>query len=274
MGEISPFVASVSTRIARHAAAYTSDLDAAPHPERMTLDSFAVHVEAVLDDYDPPSARRRHSDTLVFPHLYEAARDPRDDEEGWLVPSAVLAALMAAEVEFRGPLRLSARQNTLLAEEYEVIGAQLSAAGLATHAALAFRRAMALYRVNEDDDAEDRCGLQLARANTRALPLGLRRWAGQGSYILCGHGYRPSWLLVWVVLQMLLFTGVALLLGNVQGPADTVYMGVTSFLNPPGLGDTKELHSATKVLFVVEAWTGAVSMSVFFALLVRKWFRM
>jgi hypothetical protein len=274
MGEISPFVASVSTRIARHAAVYTADLDAARHPERMALDSFAVHVEAVLDDYDPPSARRRHSDTLVFPHLYDAARDPRDDEEGWRVPSAVLAALMAAEVEFRGPLRLSARQNTLLAEEYEAIGAQLSAVGSATHAALAFRRAMALYRANEDDDAEDRCGLQLARSDTRALPVGVRRWAGQGSYILCGHGYRPSWLLGWVVLQMLLFTGIALLMDNKLDAMETIYMGVTSFLNPPGLGDTEKLHGATKVLFVVEAWTGAVSMSVFFALLVRKWFRM
>ncbi|MGW1741985.1 hypothetical protein ACWCPQ_24630 [Nocardia sp. NPDC001965] len=274
MGEISPFVASVSTRIARHAAAYTAELDAAEHPERMSPDSFAVHVEAVLDDYDPPSARRRHSDTLVFPHLYGAARTPSADEEGWRVPSAVLAGLIAAEVEFRGPLRLSARQNTLLAEEYERIGAQLSTVGLATHAALAFRRAMALYRVNEDDEAEDRCGLQLARSNTRALPRGVRRWAGQGSYLLCGHGYRPSWLLGWVVLQMLLFTGVALLLDKVQPPADTIYMGVTGFLNPPGPGDTRELHGAVRVLFVIEAWTGAVSMSVFFALLVRKWFRM
>lgn len=180
---------------------------------------------------------------------------------------------MAAEVEFRGPLRLSARQNTLLAEEYEAIGARLSEVGLATHAALAFRRAMALYRVNEDDEAEDRCGLQLARANTRGLPHGLRRWAAQGSYLLCGHGYRPSWLLGWVILQMLLFTGVAVLLGG-QAVDDTVYMGVTGFLNPPGPGDTQELPGAVRTLFVVEAWTGAVSMSVFFALLVRKWFRM
>lgn len=51
-------------------------------------------------------------------------------------------------------------------------------------------------------------------------------------------------------------------------------MGVTGFLNPPGPGDTQDLHGAVRVLFVIEAWTGAVSMSVFFALLVRKWFRM
>lgn len=274
MGEISPFVASVSTRIARHAAAYTAELDADLHPERMVLDTFITHVEAILDDYDPPSARRRHSGSLVFPHLYAAARQPAADEEGWRVPSAVLAALLAAEVEFRGPLRLSARQNTLLAEEYELIGAQLSAVRLHTHAALAFRRAMALYRVNEDDAAEDRCGLELARAGTRALPPGPRRWAGQGSYVLCGHGYRPSWLLGWVVLQMLAFTGIALLLDGGESVASTIYMGVTSFLNPPGWGDAENRGVAVPVLFVIEGWTGAVSMSVFFALLVRKWFRM
>lgn len=274
MGEISPFVASVSTRIARHAAAYTADIDQDAAPGRMPLHGFTAHVDAVLDDYDPPGARRRHSDTLVFEHLYAAARDPGDDEEGWRVPSAVLAAFLAAEVEYRGPLRLSTRQNAVLAEEYELLGAQLSAAGLYTHAALAFRRGMALYRMNEDDEAEDRCGLALARADTRALPRGFRRWAGQGSYILCGHGFRPLWLLGWVGVQIALFTGAALLLENRQRAWPTVYMGVTSFLNPLGYGDTGELHDIARVLFVIEGWSGAVSMSVFFALLVRKWFRM
>ncbi|MGW0183955.1 hypothetical protein, partial [Nocardia sp. NPDC003345] len=79
MGEISPFVASVSTRIARHAAAYTADIDQDAAPGRMPLHGFTAHVDAVLDDYDPPGARRRHSDTLVFEHLYAAARDPGDD---------------------------------------------------------------------------------------------------------------------------------------------------------------------------------------------------
>jgi hypothetical protein len=66
---------------------------------------------------------------------------------------------------------------------------------------------------------------------------------------------------------------VALLLGG-QEAGDTIYMGVTGFLNPPGPGDTRELPGAVRTLFVIEAWTGAVWMSVFFALLVRKWFRM
>jgi hypothetical protein len=34
------------------------------------------------------------------------------------------------------------------------------------------------------------------------------------------------------------------------------------------------LRAAARPLFAVESWAGTVSMSVFFALLVRKWFRL
>ncbi|WP_280421478.1 hypothetical protein [Nocardia carnea] len=277
MNEIPSFVKSASTRIRRHATAYTELLDQQRYPGRMALDELGARVEAVLDEYDPPSARRKHSGTLVFPHLYATSRHPAEDEEQWRVPSAVIAALIAAEVEFRGPLKLSSRQNTLLAEEYERIGAQLAQTRLDTHAALAFRRAVALYRINEDNESEDRCGLLLARAETRSLPPGLRRWAGFGSDVLCGHGYRPSWLLGWVVAQITVFTGIALALPleeKGQNAGDAVYLGVMSFLSPPGLDDTGDLPTAGQTLFVLEGWAGVVSMSVFFALLVRKWFRM
>ncbi len=272
MRDISSVVASVSTRITRRAAEYTEELDRDERPEQAALETFATHVEAILVDYEPNT--RRHADALALGHLYAAARRPEPDEAGWRVPSAVVAALLAAEIEFRGPLRLSTRQNTLLAEVYELLGAQLWAVRLPAHAALAYRRATALYRMNEDDEAEDRCGLRLARARTRALPRGWRRWAVQASYVLCGHGYRPSWLLGWVVAQLVLFTALALLLAGNDSPTETVYMCVTTFLNPSGPGDSEGLHAAARPLFAVEAWAGAVSMSVFFALLVRKWFRM
>ncbi|MBB5911355.1 hypothetical protein BJY24_000222 [Nocardia transvalensis] len=273
MPDMQSFVASVSTRIARRAAEYAAEVDRDEVPEQAALDAFTTHVEVILTGYDPPSVRRR-SDGLVFVHLYAAARHPKPDEEGWRVPSAVLAALLAAEVEFRGPLRLSTRQNALLAEEYERLGAQLWDLRLYAHAALAFRRAVALYRMNEDDDGEDRCGLRLARSRTRALPRGWRRWAGQLSYVSCGHGFRPSWLLGWVAVQLVLFTIAGLLLSGSPSPTTIVYMTATSFLNPQGQGDTAGLHAAARPLFAVESWAGVVSMSVFFALLVRKWFRM
>ncbi|WP_280368581.1 hypothetical protein, partial [Nocardia abscessus] len=59
-----------------------------------------------------------------------------------------------------------------------------------------------------------------------------------------------------------------------QSPPPTVNPCVTSFINPRGPGHTDNLRPAARPLFAVEAWTGTVSMSVFFALLVRKWFRM
>ncbi|WP_227980979.1 hypothetical protein [Nocardia spumae] len=277
MGEISPVVASISTGIARRAAGYTAELDRPDRRERELIDFLDDQVEAVLTQLEEavaqrPPSRQRHGG-LIFRHLYAAARSPVPDEEGWQVPSALPAALIAAEVEFRGPLRLSARRQALLAEVYERLGAHLLGIGLPVHAALAYRRAEGLYRMNEDIGGEDRCGLQLARANTRALPPGWRRWAGQLSDVLCGHGYRPFWLLGWVAVQLVVFTLLGVLVADPRSVAETVYMCVTSFLNPLGPGDTEGLGAAARPIFAVESWAGTVSMSVFFALLVRKWFR-
>ncbi|MEU6561036.1 hypothetical protein [Nocardia nova] len=276
MGEISPVVASISTGIARRAAGYTADLDDSGRTEQQLLTILDDQVEAVLTQLEEAVAQRtpsrqRHGG-LTFRHLYAAARAPVPDEEGWRIPSALPAALIAAEVEFRGPLRLSARRQTLLAEVYERLGHQLIDADLPVHAALAYRRAEALYRMNEDIQGEDRCGLKLARANTRALPAGWRRWAGQLADVLCGYGYRPFLLLGWVAVQLVVFTTFGVIVGG-RSTAETVYMCVTCFLNPLGPGDTENLHAAVRPMYAVESWAGTVSMSVFFALLVRKWFR-
>ncbi|MEV5649006.1 hypothetical protein AB0L57_12215 [Nocardia sp. NPDC052254] len=276
MGEISPVVASISTGIARRAAGYTAELDDSERLESDMLNTLDDQVEAVLTQLEEavaqrPPSRQRHGG-LTFRHLYAAARSPVPDEEGWRVPSALPAALIAAEVEFRGPLRLSARRQALLAEVYERLGEQLIGTGLPFHAALSYRRAESLYRMNEDIQGEDRCGLKLARAATVALPPGWRRWAGQASNILCGHGYRPFRLLCWVAAQLVVFTALGVLIGG-PSTAETVYMSVTSFLNPLGLGDTAGMHAAVRPMYAVESWAGTVSMSVFFALLVRKWFR-
>ncbi len=276
MGEISPVVASISTGIARRAAGYTAELDDSERSEQDLLTTLDDQVEAVLTQLEDAVAqwmpsRQRHGG-LIFRHLYAAARSPVPDEEGWRIPSALPAALIAAEVEFRGPLRLSVRRQALLAEVYEGLGEQLIGATLPVHAGLAYRRAEALYRMNEDIQGEDRCGLKLARANTQALPPGWRRRAGQVSDVLCGHGYRPFLLLGWVAVQLVVFTVLGVLLGG-RSTAETVYMCVTSFLNPLGPGDTEGLSAAVRPMYAVESWAGTVSMSVFFALLVRKWFR-
>ncbi|WP_216897747.1 hypothetical protein [Nocardia alni] len=273
MADIAPWVASISTWIVRRATDYATTVDRADQGERALLEIFDVHVQAVLAEYDPPNGRRYAGD-LVFVHLYAAARQPIADEQGWRVPSAVFAALLAAEAEFRGPLRLSARQNTLLAEEYERLGRQLSGLAMPSHAVLAYRRAAALYRIIDDVDAEDRCGLHVARARTRAISPRWRRLTGYFSDILCGYGYRPFRMLGWVVVQLVVFTVLALLFAGDPHWTETIYMCATSFLNPLGPGDTSNLRAAARPLFVVESWAGTVSMSVFFALLVRKWFRL
>lgn len=268
MAAQSPLVASITDFVKRLA----ETLGTADSAERTALEAFDQDVEKVLDHYDLTSVRRE-AHALTFASLYDPAEqaEPEDDEP---VARAVLAAFIAADVEFRGPLRLSGRQNVLLAEVFESLGVQLSKAGLYDHAALAFRRAMALHRVSEDDESEDRCGFLLARARTRGAPWGLRRLSGELSFCLCGHGYRPVWLLGWVIVQLVGFITAGLLIGGDTPPTSIVYMGLASFLGPLGLEDTETMNSAARPLFIVESWVGVVTISVFFALLVRKWFRM
>ncbi|WP_040797902.1 hypothetical protein [Nocardia higoensis] len=280
--EISPFVASMTTRIVRRAAKYaeqvagllaTSASSRHPDAENQLLDEFNLHIEAIVAKYDPPSSRRR-GDSLVFRHLYAPVTTVQSQAEpaGEGVPITYLAALLAADVEFRGPLRLSRTQRALLARVYERLGSCLRSAGLPAHAALAYSRALELHRDNEDDDAEDRCGLAKARAETAALwPLRRRvgRWISEWS---CGYGYRPFRLLFWMVVQLAVFT-VAITLLTHESFGDSVYLCLANYLNPAGLGDAADFNGPARTLLVTEAYAGIVSTSVFFALLVRRWFR-
>ncbi|MFC8044639.1 hypothetical protein [Nocardia sp. NPDC057353] len=89
---------------------------------------------------------RRDAHALMFAALYDAT-ERRD-------PEAVLAAFIAADVEYSGPLRLSSRQNVLLVEVYESLGGHMPKAGPYEHAAPAYHRAMTLHRVSEDGESE------------------------------------------------------------------------------------------------------------------------
>ncbi|MFI9505755.1 hypothetical protein [Nocardia sp. NPDC052566] len=273
----SEFVASITIRILRHAARYADEAQpflahrAGPPTEQELLDSFNIHVESVLASFDPPGIRRR-GDSLVFAHIYDDAKDvPVRTEEDAAVEQ--LAALLAAEVEFRGPLRLSRTQATLLAEVYERLGDALTALGLHAHTVLSLRRAAFLHRQNEELDAADRCGLRLARARCLTRPRGWHRVGPRLSDLLCGYGYQPFRLLAWIAAQLILFAVVILLFAD--GPVgETLYLSITSYLNPTGLGDTASLGEGGRAMLAVESWAGTVSLSVFFALLVRRWFRL
>jgi hypothetical protein len=92
------------------------------------------------------------------------------------------------------------------------------------------------------------------------------------SAVLCGYGYQPYRLLGWVILQLASFSLVLTLIST-GSVVDSVYMCLINYLNPLGVGDTKEMPHSAWILLVVEGYTGAVSLSIFFALLVRRWFR-
>ncbi|MFD6451134.1 hypothetical protein ACWFRF_16045 [Nocardia sp. NPDC055165] len=274
--QLSPFVASKITLIERHADAYLETL-AAPESgsEQDNLDQLDRRVERVLAEYDPPSTRRA-GDSLVFARVYA----PIDDILEHPTPSdhtlRVLAmAMLAAEIEARGPLRLSRRQNRMLALIYEDLGARLLDVDLPAHACVAFRQARDLHAINADLDDQDRCGLALARARTRAQRRGMRRTPGFVANILCGYGYRPFRLLGWIACELALFAGALMLVTDVAATT-AAHLSLIEFLNPLGLGDldAMDLEPTARVLLIVESYLGSVTTSVFFALLVRRWFRL
>ncbi|WP_067695324.1 hypothetical protein [Nocardia jejuensis] len=278
----SPFVAAMSTRIERHADAYAEEVGTfldQPHrlrrtvTERGLLDTFTRHVESVVATYDPPGVRRV-GDSLVFGHLYTAVLNRSEAGTEPSVPVAtLLAALVAAEVEFRGPLRLSRTQSRQLAETYERLGRRLVAAGLPAHAVLAYQRAMGLYRTEDDTDAEDGCGLALAKARRLAQPSALLRVAGLFPDLVCGYGYRPFRMLWWIALQLVVFVVIIALVSD-EHLTTTIYKVLVNYLNPLGPGDTTDLRTGGRTFYVIECYLGSVTTSVFFALLVRRWFRL
>ncbi len=258
---------SVSDRTRRLAIAYVDGLDPENADDDSYPRSFDECMTKMLERYGAEIALagnrvvgHRSAELLHGQFDYD---DPRARE---------VALLIAAELDFCSPLH--ARQNLALAEIFEALGDALSTHGLTDLSVLAFRRATRLYALSEDRRGEERCGIRFARANTAATKSRVRRWAGHAAFLLCGYGYRPSYLLGWVVGQVLVFTAVGLLLAGDIAWTTTVYLTVTAFLDPIGPDDARAVGSSAHPLFALESWMGAVSMSVFFALLVRKWFRL
>ncbi|MFD4456439.1 hypothetical protein [Nocardia sp. NPDC058480] len=273
------FVASKTTLIRRHASAFTdvvADFLRSTHrpDEYELLDDLNHRVEQFLADYVPPSTRRV-GDSLVFAHLYREA-DPGVLESTGREHSCetILTALFAAEIEFRGPLRLSRTQSTLLADIYEELGGQLSAHRLPAHAALAYRQAYRLHTTTENPRGQDRCGLNMARARTKARGRRLRRLPGAVSDLLCGYGYRPFLLLAWIAAEIAVFvTAFYVTAPDIEFLA-AVRIGLVNFLNPVDPESVGVRSLPAKATLIVESYAGIVSTSVFFALLVRQLFRL
>ncbi|MFD3705761.1 hypothetical protein ACFWUP_21690 [Nocardia sp. NPDC058658] len=267
-----PIIQDIGDRALR----YTQKLDSPGVAETDVLDDLDATIEAILDRPELLKLGRQ-SNRLRFDTVYAKVPNavPGEDEV-WRKP--LIAGLIAAEVEFRGPLRLSPTQNALLAAQFEALAIALTHRGtsayavreLPAHAVRAWGAAVELHRRAKDAGAQDRCALALARVRRRTFAPGWRRGVSAASDLLCGYGYRPFWLLGWVVVQILVCTGLSLVWAGNTLWTDIIYLGV---LNPLDPGDADNLAPQVRVLFAVEAWLGAVSMSVFFALLVRRWFR-
>ncbi|WP_216908046.1 hypothetical protein [Nocardia noduli] len=246
-------------------------------------DKVDTHQNPALARWGIRSLLRRGSDTiqavrrrmrrLLTRRQAENAEIPREasaidtDAIRWIV-----TALLAVETEFRGPRRLSGTQSIRTAEIYESLGSRLIDSRLPAHAALAFKRATSLFALDEDFDAQDRCRLARARAKRLATLPAWRRVPGQISDLLCGYGFRPFRMLGWIAVQLAIFSLVLWSAGH-EPLATSVHISFINYLNPTGLGELDGIGTPGRVILVVEAWTGTVFMSVFFALLVRRWFR-
>jgi hypothetical protein len=270
--ELSEFVGSLTTAITRRADKYIEMLEesrpeAGPRFQEVPLlDTFERFAAEVLDRYVPPGPRTR--DSLVFAHMYPAdAGSPPEDRLRWLIN-----ALLAADVEARGPLRLTQAQNIRLAEVFAHLGKGLTLEGLPLHAARALDRAARLYVEVQDDSAQDRCLLAKARAEHQARAPGLVKVLETVFAALSGYGYRPYRLLGWIALQLLVFTFMLSMFSE-KPLVENIYVAVLNYLNPLGFADTKSMSHSAWVLLVVERYTGAVSSTVFFSLVLRRWFR-
>ncbi|RJQ76681.1 hypothetical protein D5S17_17620 [Pseudonocardiaceae bacterium YIM PH 21723] len=234
--------------------------------EAELLDEFEQYTAKILDRLASRQWPKVHD--LVFRDLYMQAPDPVDSERRRML----LVALLAAEVEFNAPLKLTQVQNKELAEILEMLGHSCVAEELYLHAAEAFERAAELHLLTSDGLARDRALYRQNMARQRIEPALYRRCVQWMSWVTCGYGYKPYRLLWWVLAQIVVF-GVLILLSAPADTFDNVVLVLTNYLNPAGNGDTKDLGYTARVLLTAEAYAGALSVNVFFALLVRRWFR-
>jgi hypothetical protein len=89
------------------------------------------------------------------------------------------------------------------------------------------------------------------------------------SDLTCGYGYKPYRLLGWVLVQLLAFW-VVLGIASDTTSLHNLYLAAVNYINPAG---TDNLRAGVKAILVVESYSGLLSLNVFFALLVRRWFR-
>jgi hypothetical protein len=249
--------------------------------EKEALNNFEDVLALVLGSYHPTPPTSRGIGKLVFQSLYDEVSDANATYvEGVSSRLAFLgsamAALMAAKTEALGPLRLTRAQAGRLADVLTCVGDALKRLNILTFAAEAYDRAARLHLSNEDHAARDRCLQLQASARHHALPYGRKRFVQMLNHVLFGYGFAPYRVLAWMVAQIAVASAILVALprhGTNPGWQGTLYIALQDFVNPMGYGDTAGLSHWAWTILVIESYMGLMSSSVFFALLLRKWFR-
>lgn len=252
------------------------------------LDRRLNHVLQAYDGMsapisDQPDETPGSKDFFEFYQRVEDDADTADDEtpasELDSVPGLrevrekYLAALLAAETEINGRFQLRDHTNRRLAATLEHLGARLREAGLPWHAERAYKLAGERHRQLRDQRSQDRCSLAEIRVRHAAEDRGLRKATTFLGYWLVGFGFLPFRLLAWMLIQLVV-SSIALwwVSPHAVDIIQATHVSLTNYLNAAGPGDGVPFKGPGRSVLVIESYAGTISISVFFALLVRRWF--
>jgi len=138
------------------------------------------------------------------------------------------------------------------------------------HAELLARQGAAIRLQNSDVKGADhfyfRAEISCDRRRVNGLRLDrqLTRW-------LAGYGFRPYRVLVWWAVSIAIFT-VAYLLA-LEDLGDALTFSLASQLGSVGFSDIEAVPDYVRTLSLVQTSIGLLAVSVFFALVLRRWFK-
>jgi hypothetical protein len=226
------------------------------------LDSYLPHLVYAFDSQVPPP-RERSGALALEKEYYEWRKITSGDPE--TRRAAVIRSFLATETERRGQFRISRTQNNRLADHFNAMGKEFIALGMPGHAALAFQTEADLYLPLQQKSRRERALLDWRRAQHLARP----RFFEVLYDGICGYGYRPFRMLGWMAVTLAVFSVVVWLSGG-PGYVKSLHGCLIDFLNPLTFGDLDGAFSgAAQVLLIIESFIGSISMSIFFAFLVR-----
>ena len=264
-----PGVESVIDAIADYELRYRDRTEEGEHSEEELLellDSFLPPLVYTFDSKVPPP-RERSGALALEKEYYEWRKITSGDPE--TRRAAVIRSFLATETERRGQFRISRWQNSRLADHFDAIGKEFASLGMPGHAALAFQSAADLYLALQQKNKRERALLNWRRAQHTARPRGLARFFEGIFDGICGYGYRPFRMLGWMAVTLAVFS-LAVWLSGGPGYLKSLHGCLIDFLNPLTFGDLEPSFSGTaQTLLVIESYLGTISMSIFFAFLVR-----